>query len=232
MPPLGVGRQQVDDLDAGDQDLRLGRLLDELRRGTMDRRLLFGVDRAALVDRLADHVEDAPQGLGADRHHDRATGVDHLGAAHQPVGRVHRDRAHGVLAEVLRHFERQHAAGVVDVQRAQDRRQLALEADVDDRADDLGDRADFVGWCSRGYSHILSLSPSVSLRAKRSNLAPSALNPSRLLRRLWLLANDMNLPACRYAHTSLQESDSAPHSVPASGRHERGWYIFFARPVP
>jgi hypothetical protein len=28
---LGVGREQVDDLDAGDQDLRFGRLLDEFR---------------------------------------------------------------------------------------------------------------------------------------------------------------------------------------------------------
>ena len=75
-----------------------------------------------------------PKRLGADRHHDRAAGIDHLGAAHQPVGGVHRDRAHGVLAEMLRHFEHQHAAGVVDVQRVQDRRQFALEADVDDRA--------------------------------------------------------------------------------------------------
>ena len=87
-------------------------------------------------------VEDAAQGLGADRHRDRLAGIDDLGAAHQPVGRVHRDRAHGVLAEMLRHFEHQRAAAVIDVQRVQDRRQFALETDIDDRADDLGDRAD------------------------------------------------------------------------------------------
>jgi hypothetical protein len=68
---LGVGRQQVDDLDAGDQDLRLGRLLDEFRRAAMDRQGLLVADRAALVDRLADHVEDAAERLGADRHGDR-----------------------------------------------------------------------------------------------------------------------------------------------------------------
>ena len=71
------------------------------------------VDRAALVDRLADDVEDAAQGLGPDRHEDRRAGVDHLGAAHQPVGRVHRDGAHGVLAEMLRHFEHQGLALVL-----------------------------------------------------------------------------------------------------------------------
>ena len=141
---LGIGRQQIDDLDAGDQDLGLGRLVDEFRRRPVDRRAAVGHDRAALVDRLADDVEDAPQGLGTDRHRDRLAGIDHLGAAHQPVGRVHRDRAHGVLAEMLRHFEHQRAAAVIDVQRVQDRRQFAVEADVDDRADDLGDRADIV----------------------------------------------------------------------------------------
>ena len=65
---LGVGREQVDDLDAGDQDLRFGRLLDELRRAAMDRQGLLVADRAALVDRLADDVQDAAERLGADRH--------------------------------------------------------------------------------------------------------------------------------------------------------------------
>ena len=35
---LGVGREQIDDLDAGDQDLGLGRLVDIGRRRRMDRR--------------------------------------------------------------------------------------------------------------------------------------------------------------------------------------------------
>ena len=33
---LGVGREQIDDLDAGDQDFRFGRLVDEFRRRLMD----------------------------------------------------------------------------------------------------------------------------------------------------------------------------------------------------
>jgi len=70
-----------------------------------------------VVDRFADHVENAAQSLGADRHHDRIAGIDDLGAAHQPVRGVHRDRAHGILAEMLCHFEDQRAAAVIDVQR-------------------------------------------------------------------------------------------------------------------
>ena len=35
---LGVGREQVDDLDAGDEDLRFGRLLGVGRRRLVDRR--------------------------------------------------------------------------------------------------------------------------------------------------------------------------------------------------
>ena len=45
-----------------------GRLLLEGRRLAVDRVAHLGVDRAALVDRLADHVQDAAQRLRADRH--------------------------------------------------------------------------------------------------------------------------------------------------------------------
>jgi len=97
-----------------------------------------------LIDRLADDVRCGPRSP-TDRHRDRAAPVaNDLGAAHQTVRRVHRDRAHGVLAEMLGHFEHEGAPGIVDRQRGQDRRQFALEADIDDRADDLGDRPGIV----------------------------------------------------------------------------------------
>ena len=144
-----IGLEQIDHLDAGDEDFRLGRLVDEFGRGPVDGRGKFRVDRPALVHRLADDVEDAAQGLGADRHADRRAGVGHFGAAHEPVGRVHGDGAHGALAEMLRHFEDEALALVLEVQRVQDRRQIALELHVDDGADDLRDGADIVpGHCS------------------------------------------------------------------------------------
>ena len=88
----------------------LHRLVDELRRRAVDRQHLLGVDRAALVDRLADDVQDAAQHLAADRHQDRRAGVLDRHAAHQAVGRVHRDAADGVLAQVLRDLDDQVAA--------------------------------------------------------------------------------------------------------------------------
>ena len=92
---LGVGREQVDDLDAGHEDLRLGRLLDIGRRRLVDGARLLDADRAGLVHRLADHVHDAAERAGADRHGDRRAGVLHRLAAHQTFGGVHGDAAHG-----------------------------------------------------------------------------------------------------------------------------------------
>ena len=58
---LRVGGEQVDDLDPGLEDL-LGRgeVLD-LGRRPVDRPALLALDRAALVDRLAEQVEDAAE---------------------------------------------------------------------------------------------------------------------------------------------------------------------------
>ena len=69
---LGIGRQQVHDLDAGDQHLGVGRLIDEFRSRPVNGRNLLRLDRSALVDRLADHVDDPAQGLGPHRHHEWA----------------------------------------------------------------------------------------------------------------------------------------------------------------
>ncbi len=78
----------------------------------MDRPALVVVDVAAVVDRLAEQVEDPAEGALADRDRDRPAGVDHLVAALEAVGGVHRDRAHAVVAEVLLHLERQVASPV------------------------------------------------------------------------------------------------------------------------
>ena len=104
-----------------------------------------GLDRTGLVDRIADHVDDAAEHLVADRHRDRRAGVGALLAADQTLGGVHRDGADGVLAEVLGDLEHQAVAAVLGLERVQDRRQMILELHVDDGADDLGDLSDCVG---------------------------------------------------------------------------------------
>jgi hypothetical protein len=79
----------------------------ELRRRTVDRVGLLGFGTGPLlVDRLAEHVEDAPEALLADRHRDRRAGVDRLHPAHQAVGRAHGDAAHDVVADVQRGLDR------------------------------------------------------------------------------------------------------------------------------
>ena len=141
---LRVRREQVDDLDAGDQDRGFGRLVDEGRGVGVDGGGHVAADRAALVDRLADDVHDAAERLRADGHADLRAGGAHDLAAGQAVGRVHRDRADNVLAEVLGDLEDQAVAAIVGLERCEDRRKLALERDVDDGADDLRDAADEV----------------------------------------------------------------------------------------
>ena len=144
---LGIGAHQVDDLDAGDEDFRRGRLLFERRRLAVDRAVHRGLDRALLVDRRADDVHDPAEGAGSDRGQDGSAGVGHGLAARRAFRRVHGDGADHVLAEVLGDFQHQGeglAGLLVDVLRlqgVQDRRQLAGELDVDDGADDLGDPA-------------------------------------------------------------------------------------------
>ena len=87
-----------------------------------------------------------PLGHVADRHLDRRPGVDHLGAADQAVGGLHRDRAHDVVADVLLDLEGQRPGLLpqhdVDVQRKVDLRHvLGRELDVHDGAGDPGDPA-------------------------------------------------------------------------------------------
>ena len=69
---------QIDDLDAGRQHLRRGRLIDQRRRRPMNRIALLGLHRTALVHRIAGDVEHAAHHPVADRHRDRTAGVGDL----------------------------------------------------------------------------------------------------------------------------------------------------------
>ena len=97
---------------------------------------------APLVDGLTDHIHDAAEGLLADRNADGLLGVDHPLPAHQALRGVHSDRAHGALAQVLRHLEHQPDVVVLHLKRVEDGGQVAaLELDVHDGTDHLGDLA-------------------------------------------------------------------------------------------
>ena len=165
-----VRLEQVDDLDAGLEHLQLGRLILERRRGAVNRPALGRLDRTiGEVDRLAEHVHDAAERRGADRHRDRRAGVDDLHAAAHAVGRLHRDGADAVLAEVLLDLADDvdglaAGPGREDPDRVVDGRQVpGLELDVDDRSDDLDDLADFL-------VQLLLLLPYMSRRTRAPRL--------------------------------------------------------------
>ena len=98
---LGVGADEIDDLDAGFQDL--GRALLILKRGggTVDGPAFLGLDRRAVIDGLAQKVENASETFLAHRHADGRTGINSFHAAHQAIGAVHGDAAHHIIADVL-----------------------------------------------------------------------------------------------------------------------------------
>ena len=83
--------------------------------------------------------------MRANRHGNLGTGVGHFLTADQTFGRVHGDCANHVFAEMLCNFQHQTVAIIVGFESRQNLGQLIGEADVDNGADDLGDRADSVG---------------------------------------------------------------------------------------
>jgi peptide chain release factor 1 len=135
---LGERTDQVDDLDAGFEQVVGRGLFVIARRGAMDFPTLLLADRTGFVDRIAEHVHDAAERLRADRHLDAGAGVVRHEIATQAVGRAERDRAHDTIAELLLHLERDRRRGAFDVQCVVHLRHLvAREFDVDDGADDL-----------------------------------------------------------------------------------------------
>ena len=135
---LGERAEQVDDLDAGFQQFAAARLLLEGGGRAVDRHALFALDGAGMIDGVAEHVHDAAQGLLADRHRDRRTGVFHFQPAAQSVGRSHGNSPHHAVAELLLDLQRQvglcHRQCVIDL-----RHGGRFEFHVHDRADDFYD---------------------------------------------------------------------------------------------
>ncbi len=109
----------------------------------MDLVFLLGTDRAHFVNRLADDVDDAAEGLGADRGADLLAHVGYHLAALEAVGGVHGDSTDRVFAQVLCYFKHQVVLTLVDGRIGDpecvvNRRELpGLEFDVDNGADDL-----------------------------------------------------------------------------------------------
>jgi hypothetical protein len=94
---LGVGSEQVDNLDTGDQDFLLDAHLDEFGSFGVDGGEFVGVDRAALIDGLTNDVDDSAQSLGSHGNTDGIARVVDFLAANETLGTVHGNGADGVL---------------------------------------------------------------------------------------------------------------------------------------
>ena len=135
---LGERAEQVDDLDAGFQQVGGTGLLFIGRRGAMDLPALCALDRADFIHRIAQHVHDAPERALADRHRDRRAGAAHLQAAAQTVRRAHGDGAHDAVAQLLLDFQNE-ARGVDHQGVVHGRNGVPGELDVHHGANDLND---------------------------------------------------------------------------------------------
>src|SRR5206468_1018204 len=139
---LEEGADEVNDLDAGGENLGAGGLVHQRRGAAVNRAKLVRLHAALLVDGIAGNVEHAAHDRFADGHGDGLAGVGQFHAALEPFGGAHGDGAHPVVAQVLLHFEGQLGAAlagqvVLDGEGVVDGRQLVREFHVHDRPDDL-----------------------------------------------------------------------------------------------
>ena len=151
LAPLGVRFQEIDDFDAGLENLDFRRLLIKWRRLAMDGPALLGIDGSQVVHRLAKHVQNAAQRFLTDGDRNRFVQVGRFHPAHHPVSRFHGDAAHLILADVIghldddvdRHLPQLEVVG--DAHGVVDRRKMSfLKLDIDRGADDLDHSSNFL----------------------------------------------------------------------------------------
>ena len=96
---------------------------------------------ATLIDGLTDDVDDAAEGLRTDGHLNGIASVTHGLATHKTLGGVEGDGAHVVATQVLGDLENEAVLGALNLERVENGRKLALELDIDDGTNNLGNLA-------------------------------------------------------------------------------------------
>ena len=105
--PLAIRGKEVDDLDAGLEDLYFGRLLHERGGGPVDGHARLGANRRTVVDRIADDVENAAKALRTHRHRNGSTRVPNGGAPDKAISGVHGHRPNDTFPHMRCDFESQ-----------------------------------------------------------------------------------------------------------------------------
>ena len=154
---LDVRRDQVDDLDPGLEDLDLRRQVAERRRIAMDRPALASPRRRSFSSIGSPSTFQRRPSVASPTGTEIGAPVSTTSMPRgEPVGRVHGDGAHAVVAEMLLHLgdelDRRVAVllGRADAERAVDRGQAVGEDRVDHDALDLDDLADVLTALSLG----------------------------------------------------------------------------------
>src|SRR5690606_29071913 len=108
---LGERADQVNNLDAGFEQLNRGRQFVELGSFLVNGAGFGTVDGTTFVDGATQDVHDAAQRGHADGHRDGSAGVGHGHATTQTVGGTHGDGANHAVAQLLLDFESQALLG-------------------------------------------------------------------------------------------------------------------------
>lgn len=120
------------------EHISAGTLVLERWRVSVNGQVLVGVNGAALIDGLTDHVDDSAQSFGADGHLDGSTSVDHSLSSDQTLSGVESDGPHVVSSKMLGDLENESVASALDLKRIENGRKLAGELHVHDGTNDLG----------------------------------------------------------------------------------------------
>ena len=101
---LHVRGDQVHHFNAGFKQFRRRVLVLQGRRFAVNGHMRFGVNGAAVILRLAQHVHQSAQAAFAHGHFQRCARVTRFGAALQAVGAFQRHTAHNAVAHLLGDF--------------------------------------------------------------------------------------------------------------------------------
>merc|ERR1740123_2985867 len=150
---LAVGGEQVDDLDTGDKNLLLDGHLVKVGSLGVDGLALVSGDGSPLVNRVADHVDDAAKGLLAHGDGDGESLILNNITPDKTLGTVHGNGPDGVLSEVLGDLQDELGLPADDGEGVEDLREPIVELDVHDGTND-GDNLALVPVNSRSHREL------------------------------------------------------------------------------
>jgi hypothetical protein len=122
----------------GNEHLSSGTLVHKRRGISVDGAELGGVDGTTFVNGLANNVDDAAESLGTDGNHDGVSSVGDGLSTDKTLSGVHSDGADVVSTQMLGDLEDEHLVSLVNLQGIQNGGKGALEPNVDDSTNNLG----------------------------------------------------------------------------------------------